>query len=143
MNIITHKIVAGPPYRPVIESKEFYRLFPALKRQLDKQVVTHRSAGEFLHTMKTSMTKLKVRVVYNKEGHHVSYSCPRRTTGVLCLVRTCLLWLLDYVTSTSSRNYGVSPCTAASYNALAFGYVEIDPEHEPLKVNLLMMCSWY
>ncbi|KAF8548217.1 hypothetical protein OG21DRAFT_1449416 [Imleria badia] len=44
---------------PVIESKEFYKLFPALKRQLDKQVVTHRSAGEFLHLMKTLMAKLK------------------------------------------------------------------------------------
>ncbi|KAF8550994.1 hypothetical protein OG21DRAFT_1543721 [Imleria badia] len=44
---------------PVTESKEFYKPFPALKRQLDKQVVTHRSAGEFLHLMKTLMAKLK------------------------------------------------------------------------------------
>ncbi|KAG8219200.1 hypothetical protein J3R82DRAFT_13 [Butyriboletus roseoflavus] len=44
---------------PVIESKEFYTLFPALKRRLDQQVVTHRSAGEFLHLMKTLMAKLK------------------------------------------------------------------------------------
>ncbi|KAF8548559.1 hypothetical protein OG21DRAFT_1422875 [Imleria badia] len=44
---------------PVIESKDFYKLFPALKRQLDKQVVTHRSAGEFLHLMKMLMAKLK------------------------------------------------------------------------------------
>ncbi|KAF8122291.1 hypothetical protein EV363DRAFT_1404993 [Boletus edulis] len=44
---------------PVIESKEFYELFPAVKRQLDEQVVTHRSAGEFLHVMKTLMAKLK------------------------------------------------------------------------------------
>ncbi|KIJ61776.1 hypothetical protein HYDPIDRAFT_115606 [Hydnomerulius pinastri MD-312] len=44
---------------PVIESKEFYRLFPALKRRLDQQVLTHRAAGEFLHLMKTLMAKLK------------------------------------------------------------------------------------
>ncbi|KAF8428935.1 hypothetical protein L210DRAFT_3623712 [Boletus edulis BED1] len=44
---------------PVIESKEFYKLFPAVKRQLDRQAVTHRSAGEFLHLMKTLMAKLK------------------------------------------------------------------------------------
>ncbi|KAF8552259.1 hypothetical protein OG21DRAFT_1416462 [Imleria badia] len=44
---------------PVIESKEFYKLFPTLKQELDKQVVTHRSAGEFLHLMKTLMAKLK------------------------------------------------------------------------------------
>ncbi|KAF8122287.1 hypothetical protein EV363DRAFT_1555266 [Boletus edulis] len=44
---------------PVIESKEFYKLFPAVKQQLDRQAVTHRSAGEFLHLMKTLMAKLK------------------------------------------------------------------------------------
>ncbi|KAH7882014.1 hypothetical protein F5I97DRAFT_1939518 [Phlebopus sp. FC_14] len=44
---------------PVIESKEFYRLFPAVKRRLDQQVVTHKAAGEFLHLMKTLMAKLK------------------------------------------------------------------------------------
>ncbi|KAF8548835.1 hypothetical protein OG21DRAFT_670471 [Imleria badia] len=44
---------------PVIESRGFYTLFPALKRHLDKQAVTHRSAGSFLHFMKTLMAKLK------------------------------------------------------------------------------------
>ncbi|KAG6331499.1 hypothetical protein ID866_7590 [Astraeus odoratus] len=44
---------------PVIESKEFYKLFPALKRRLDQQVVTHHAAGEFLHKVKTLMAKLK------------------------------------------------------------------------------------
>ncbi|KAJ7195854.1 hypothetical protein C8J57DRAFT_534894 [Mycena rebaudengoi] len=44
---------------PVIESKQFYQLFPAVKRLLDKQEVTHRTAGEFLHTLKTLMAKLK------------------------------------------------------------------------------------
>ncbi|KAF7309973.1 VWFA domain-containing protein [Mycena indigotica] len=44
---------------PVIESKQFYALFPVIKRLLDKQEVTHRTAGEFLHTLKTLMAKLK------------------------------------------------------------------------------------
>ncbi|KAJ7430289.1 hypothetical protein FB451DRAFT_1500209, partial [Mycena latifolia] len=44
---------------PVIESKQFYMLFPAMKRLLDKQEITHRTAGEFLHTLKTLMAKLK------------------------------------------------------------------------------------
>ncbi|KAF8124364.1 hypothetical protein EV363DRAFT_1227517 [Boletus edulis] len=44
---------------PVIESKEFYKLFPTLKRRLDQQDVTHKAAGEFLHLMKTLMAKLK------------------------------------------------------------------------------------
>ncbi|KAL4063347.1 hypothetical protein J3A83DRAFT_4404551 [Scleroderma citrinum] len=44
---------------PVIESGAFYKLFYALKRRLDQQAVTHHAAGEFLHTMKALMAKLK------------------------------------------------------------------------------------
>lgn len=50
--------------RPVIESREFYRLFPTLKKRLDQQLVTHRTAGEFLHTLKTLMAKLKVGRIF-------------------------------------------------------------------------------
>jgi|SRR5882762_371647 len=45
---------------PVIESKDFYKLFPTLKKRLDQQTTTHNAAGEFLYTMKTLMAKLKV-----------------------------------------------------------------------------------
>ena len=45
---------------PVIESKEFYMLFSALKKRLDLQNISHMTAGEFLHTIKTMMAKLKV-----------------------------------------------------------------------------------
>ncbi|KAH9047539.1 hypothetical protein EDB83DRAFT_2267127 [Lactarius deliciosus] len=44
---------------PVIESREFYNIFSALKSQLDLQGVSHPTAGEFLHTIKTLMAKLK------------------------------------------------------------------------------------
>ncbi|KAG2136644.1 hypothetical protein DEU56DRAFT_356200 [Suillus clintonianus] len=44
---------------PVIESHEFYKLFPTLKRRLDKQKLTYNTAGEFLDVMKTLMAKLK------------------------------------------------------------------------------------
>ncbi|KAF8488922.1 hypothetical protein F5888DRAFT_1622603, partial [Russula emetica] len=44
---------------PVIESREFYKLFAALKRKLDQQPTSHHTAGEFLHTLKTLMAKLK------------------------------------------------------------------------------------
>jgi hypothetical protein len=50
--------------RPVIESKEFYKLFPMLKRHLDQQLMTHRTAGEFLDTLKTLMAKLKVSNIF-------------------------------------------------------------------------------
>jgi hypothetical protein len=39
-------------------------LFPAMKRLLDKQGITHKTAGEFLHTLKTLMAKLKVIISY-------------------------------------------------------------------------------
>ncbi|KAI9453845.1 hypothetical protein BJY52DRAFT_1225384 [Lactarius psammicola] len=45
---------------PVIESKEFYKLFATLKRRLDLQKISHSTAGEFLHTVKTLMAKLKL-----------------------------------------------------------------------------------
>ncbi|KAI9460720.1 hypothetical protein F5148DRAFT_255942 [Russula earlei] len=44
---------------PVIESTEFYKLFPALKKSLDLQKTTHSTAGEFLLTIKTMMAKLR------------------------------------------------------------------------------------
>ncbi|KAF5337682.1 hypothetical protein D9757_014271 [Collybiopsis confluens] len=44
---------------PVIESKQFYTLFPVLKARLNKQPITHPTAGEFLQTLKTMMAKLK------------------------------------------------------------------------------------
>ncbi|KAI0302897.1 hypothetical protein B0F90DRAFT_1935607 [Multifurca ochricompacta] len=44
---------------PVIESKEFYKLFSTLKKRLDMQKISHPTAGEFLHTIKTLMAKLK------------------------------------------------------------------------------------
>ena len=44
---------------PVIESSEFYKLLSALKKRLDQQSISHPVAGEFLHTIKTLMAKLK------------------------------------------------------------------------------------
>ena len=47
---------------PVIESEGFYQLFRRVKKSLDQQPVSHRTAGEFLLTLKTLMAKLKVRL---------------------------------------------------------------------------------
>ncbi|KAI0302831.1 hypothetical protein B0F90DRAFT_1809754 [Multifurca ochricompacta] len=44
---------------PVIESKEFYKLFSILKKRLDAQNTSHPTAGEFLYTIKALMAKLK------------------------------------------------------------------------------------
>ena len=45
---------------PVIESKEFFKEFSTLKGHLDLQKTSHKTAGQFLHTIKTLMAKLKV-----------------------------------------------------------------------------------
>jgi len=45
---------------PVIQSAQFYRLFGSLKTRLEKQPVTHKSAGGFLCVLKMLMAKLKV-----------------------------------------------------------------------------------
>ncbi|KAF8270133.1 hypothetical protein EI94DRAFT_1572289 [Lactarius quietus] len=44
---------------PVIGTREFYKLFSALKKKLDQQRTSHKTAGEFLLTLKTLMAKLK------------------------------------------------------------------------------------
>jgi hypothetical protein len=57
---------------PVVESPEFYKLLSTLKRRLDIQMVSHSAAGGFLHTMKTLMAKLKVRLIYFGRGRGLS-----------------------------------------------------------------------
>jgi len=79
--------------RPVIESQEFYKLFPALKRQLDRQKLTHNTAGEFLHVMKTLMAKLKVRF-----SHHTFYE------GIDSNIRRQMIGALSHVRIPRSRN---------------------------------------
>jgi hypothetical protein len=72
----------------VIESQEFYKLFPALKRQLDKQKLTHKTAGEFLHVMKTLMAKLKVRSRHRTFFEGMIPNTRRQMIGALSHVRT-------------------------------------------------------
>lgn len=69
---------------PVIESARFYELFGSLKTCLDKQPVTHKSAGEFLTVLKMLMAKLKVR----SQPIIVEYAITvyRHATGVLWIV---------------------------------------------------------
>ena len=67
---------------PVIESKEFYRLFATLKKRLDSQKNSHPAAGEFLHTIKTLMAKLKVCSLFFRTCCDLRYS-DRPMTGEL------------------------------------------------------------
>jgi hypothetical protein len=121
---------------PVIESKEFYSLFSTLKRRLDLQNVSHPTAGEFLHTIKTLMAKLKVR--FHSSPSMRSLPIPnRRMTGVLSLVRRFISFFLSYSffpteTMTDHRARTLSDLLPM---ALATGFSEVEPETEPLKVQ--------
>jgi hypothetical protein len=91
--------------RPVIESQEFYQLFPALKRRLDKQKLTHKTAGEFLHTVKTLMAKLKVSLAHLTFWEGVHKNCFRQMTGVLYHVRTLKESTVQLTNNTSQNQW--------------------------------------
>jgi hypothetical protein len=104
---------------PVIESKEFYKLFAALKRKLDQQATSHHTAGEFLHTLKTLMAKLKVCSPTFLFGRTTDRLCfpNRQTIGERCRVRSLVLTFV-LALNPSCRNYGrasckLSPCDLA------------------------------
>ncbi|KAF9228234.1 hypothetical protein BS17DRAFT_850512 [Gyrodon lividus] len=78
---------------PVIESREFYKLFATLKRRLDQQEVTHKAAGEFLHLMKTLMAKLKA----NDWGALSQTMASHRAQLLLALLPTTLAFGLQAV----------------------------------------------
>ncbi|KAI0250860.1 hypothetical protein BJV78DRAFT_1282923 [Lactifluus subvellereus] len=106
---------------PVIESKGFYKLFPTLKKQLDLQKISHRTAGEFLHTIKTLMAKLKARF-------HGSLSMAN-DWGALSQTMT------EHRTKTLSMLLPI---------ALSTGYSEVEPDLEPLKnfdTDLIVECD--
>ena len=55
---------------PVFGSQGFYNLFTVLKRRLDLQRVSHPTAGDFLHRIKTLMATLKVRDSVLRQRHY-------------------------------------------------------------------------
>ena len=68
---------------PVIQSPRFYELFGALKTRLERQPVTHKSAGEFLRVLKMLMAKLKVRAHTTCQIELASEMSFRLAIGVL------------------------------------------------------------
>ncbi|KAI0246219.1 hypothetical protein BJV78DRAFT_1286673 [Lactifluus subvellereus] len=106
---------------PVIESREFYKLFSTLKKRLDLQKLSHPTAGEFLHTIKTLMAKLKARFY-----------------GSLSMAND---WGALSQTMTEHRAKTLSMLL---FIALATGYSEVEPDLEPLKnfdTDLIVECD--
>ena len=121
---------------PVIESKEFYKSFTTLKRRLDLQKVSHPTAGEFLHTIKTLMAKLKVCHFFRCQGYY-SYCllAGQRLGSTFSLVTPSFFQSLDLILSTETMaEHRAKSLSALLQIALATGFSDVDPELEPLKV---------
>jgi hypothetical protein len=121
---------------PVIESKGFYDLFSTLKRQLGLQNVSHQRAGEFLHTIKTLMAKLKVRFPSLLSLRNLTFP-NRPMIGAPFLVCSSISFLLSYSffsteTITDHRARTLSNLLPI---ALATGFSEVEPDFERLKVQ--------
>ena len=94
---------------PVIGSKEFYELFSAIQNCLDQQEVTHKSAGEFLQTLKTLMAKLKVSyyplivvrlfILSNRQmiGEHCHVGIQQQPNPEVCYITYWLFFLENLV----------------------------------------------
>ena len=122
---------------PVIESRQFYALFPRLKRMLDEQVMTHPKAGVFLQTMKTLMAKLKVFAACSDTFNTDSLSRP--TIGAPLTVNSILCPLIEASTKLSrSENlasHRAQQLLALLPSAMAHGVLDTEFDAEPLKVD--------
>ncbi|KAI6101004.1 hypothetical protein EV401DRAFT_1890426 [Pisolithus croceorrhizus] len=113
---------------------EFYKLFTKVKRCLDQQPVTHPTAGEFLHEMKTLMAKLKVcipildviplfkTVSGQRLGGYVSYVLP-----------LIFVWDPYKLFTETMASHRAQLLLSMLPNALMYGLQEIEPEPEPLR----------
>ena len=121
---------------PVIESREFYKLFGTLKARLDQQAFSHSTAGEFLHTIKTLMAKLKVCLSFLLTGVFVTPFLGKQLGDAFPYV----VQPLDIHIQLTRLSETMAEHRARSLSsllpiALATGYSEIEPDVEPLKVN--------
>ena len=121
---------------PVIESKEFYKSFTTLKRRLDSQRVSHPTAVEFLHTIKTLMAKLKVCHLFRSKDIVLIVYLQANDWGALSRSFLRLSFSsLEFTLSTETMaDHRAKSLSALLQIALATGFSEVDPELEPLKV---------
>jgi hypothetical protein len=100
----------------VIETKEFYKPFSTIKMKL-QQSTSHHTAGEFLHTLKTMMAKLKVCTPTFRSGWITDqpYLLNRQMIGELFRVRPLVLTFV-LALNTGCRNYGRASVQFSSRN---------------------------
>lgn len=121
---------------PVIESKEFYKSFTTLKRRLDLQRVSHPTAGEFLHTIKTLMAKLKVCYTFVSKDSCLIFYLQANDWGALSrsLFHSSFSPPEFILKTETMAEHRAKSLSALLQIALATGFSEVDPELEPLKV---------
>ena len=124
---------------PVIESKKFYKLFAALKRKLDQQPTSHHNAGEFLHTLKTLMAKLKVCLpgclFFFALLIDRTFLTGKRLGGhVTCVQHSDICSRYKTPPLETVAAHRANSLLAILPNALETGFSEVSPEQEPLKV---------
>lgn len=119
---------------PVIESREFYKLFATLKMRLDQQKISHSSAGEFLHTIKTLMAKLKVCLFFVNIQRLTPIS-GKRLGSAFPYVPPLLIFIFSLLSIETMAEHRARSLSAILPIALATGYSEIEPDLEPLKVT--------
>ena len=118
---------------PVIESRGFYKLFATLKKRLDQQKISHSTTGEFLHTIKTLMAKLKVCSFFL-----ISFLRRFQANDWGTLSRTLhhfLIYIFSLHSIETMAEHRSRSLSALLPIPLATGYSEIEPDLEPLKVT--------
>jgi len=121
---------------PVIESKEFYKLLATLKKRLDIQKISHPTAGEFLHTIKTLMAKIKVFAPFRCPGRcSQCLSVGERLGIAFSSVTPSFSLALEFILTTETMaEHRAKSLSAFLLTALATGFAETEPQPKPLKV---------
>jgi len=121
----------------VVETKEFYRLFTILKGRFDLQKISHQTAGEFLHTIKTLMAKIMVCRLLFRCGRHRSQClhADKRLGGTFSSVTLSFSLTLKFILITDTMaKHRAKTLSTLLWIALSTGFAETEHQLVPLKV---------
>ena len=122
---------------PVVETKEFYRLFTILKGRLDRQKISYPTAGTFLHTIKTLMAKIMVCRLLLSYGYHCSQCLhvDKRLGSAFSFVTLSFSLTLKLILMTDTMaKLRAKTLSTLLWSALSTGFAETEPQFVPLKV---------
>ena len=85
-------------------------LFPTIQKRLDQQEVTHKTASEFLQTLKTLMAKLKVGYQFFDEYESDLFFLKANDWGALSRKLTRVVWIFRLADNVILRKPCCTPC---------------------------------